>query len=63
MPPIGAIFIVREGLKWDACSAKSTVAVDIGLAPTARIAAVAAFCGGAVGYKRLECREAAYYHS
>jgi hypothetical protein len=62
MPPIGAFNIVRERLKWDACFAKSTV-VDIRLIPTARIAVVGAFCGGAVGDERLECREAAYYHS
>ena len=63
MPPIGAFRLVRERLEWDTCFAKSTVAVDFGLIPAARIAVVAAFCGSAVGDEGLECREAAYYHS
>jgi hypothetical protein len=63
MPPIGAFYIVRERPKWDAFAAKSTVAVEFGLAPTARIAVVVAFCGSAVGDEGLECGEAAYYYS
>lgn len=62
-PPIGAFHIARKRLKWDAYFANSTVAVDFGLALTARIAVVAVFCGGAVGDEGFECREAAYYHS
>ena len=63
MPPTSAFHIGRERVKWDACFAKSIVAVAFEFAPTARIGVVASSCGGAAGDEGLECRKAAYYHS